>query len=652
MHSEIQAGRLPPYSRPKRTIRPPHRYDSDQGSESSDSSSEDSEYGGNDENMSEDQVDTGGGGRESTGASSGGSESDGSSVADVDVDNVTWGPIIDPELYRSRKAPFNGPSGLHDGGCPAGRSTRLNSDTTPIELFNLIMTPKLRQDIRKWSNKYAESVKDQKGDTYYPTFTPFEDVEVDRFLALLIKHGVCPMPRLSYRMKDPDHHYFWGDNRDRNLFEEKEVRVQHFRTFMHFSDHEKADASDDPYAKVRPVFDSVMEESKKNWLPGKKISGDEQTIGTRSRTPHRKKLRGKKVKNGIQLEAICDNGYTYAAMFRDEDPPLIEGARNASATHRRQLYLIAQLPYQGHYVFYDNYYISLRFVQWGHKLYRQNIGGTCQRVNRGLPLDIIGIEIPRGKKAQDDARGKLFKAAVTTCGVVAFAIYDKSDKITHMLGRVWDSIEMLTKEREVWSKEEKKMITIRYKRSRVQDEYNLFMNGVDIADQLRELYNPDKTQMRNKKWTWPVFIWALGTTLVNAYKIYCWLQDNDGMKPLPQAEFRELIATALIGDIDLSGDVCDKEERPSRKRRLSSHGSSSDAEDKVRMEELGVHGIEWLPTKSNASGRCQLCRRLVGERKSKPAGMKCSHCNIKVCKEHWNVWHSTNPLPQPKKVNK
>ncbi len=54
----------------------------------------------------------------------------------------------------------------------------------------------------------------------------------------------------------------------------------------------------------------------------------------------------------------------------------------------------------------------------------------------------------------------------------------------------------------------------------VIEEYNSHMNQTDIADQLRGQYLPD-AWMCNKKWWWSIFIWALGVTTTNGYKIFC-----------------------------------------------------------------------------------------------------------------------------------
>jgi hypothetical protein len=45
------------------------------------------------------------------------------------------------------------------------------------------------------------------------------------------------------------------------------------------------------------------------------------------------------------------------------------------------------------------------------------------------------------------------------------------------------------------------------------------MNTMDLADQVRGSYRPDRW-MRQRKWWWAFFIWGIGVAGVNAFKMY------------------------------------------------------------------------------------------------------------------------------------
>ena len=60
------------------------------------------------------------------------------------------------------------------------------------------------------------------------------------------------------------------------------------------------------------------------------------------------------------------------------------------------------------------------------------------------------------------------------------------------------------------------------------DDYNHFMNGVDIADQLRAKFN---TQQRTARTWMPLFYQLLDTTIVNAYILFeYWKKAKPGLK--------------------------------------------------------------------------------------------------------------------------
>jgi hypothetical protein len=53
----------------------------------------------------------------------------------------------------------------------------------------------------------------------------------------------------------------------------------------------------------------------------------------------------------------------------------------------------------------------------------------------------------------------------------------------------------------------------------MNNDYNIDMGHVDVADQLRGNYRMDHWQ-RQYKWWWSVWLWGFGVLLVNAYVYY------------------------------------------------------------------------------------------------------------------------------------
>jgi hypothetical protein len=179
--------------------------------------------------------------------------------------------------------------------------------------------------------------------------------------------------------------------------------------------------------------------------------------------------------------------------------------------------------------------------------------GVTRLTGRGVP-DGIKQAIELNVKKADALKGTTIAARLAhskACpNLLAVCVYD--NKPVHLLSTVAESVEWIVKKRKVFQREANQMKMMGYLRLNVIDDYNSNMNQVDIADQLRGQYRPDRW-MRHKKWWWSIFIWGIGVAGVNAYKIYefMWLEQKAaGRTDLPvkwtHAEFIEQLVYDLI----------------------------------------------------------------------------------------------------------
>jgi len=123
---------------------------------------------------------------------------------------------------------------------------------------------------------------------------------VDKFLAILIKHAVCPMPQLRLRFKDPNTSFFFGDSRDRRVIGERLSSMM--RSLITFYDPgAPTDTEADPLAKVRPLLDQLRTSCHKYWIPGAVLAGDEQTVYLRCRWKKKQRIKCKKHGDGVQV---------------------------------------------------------------------------------------------------------------------------------------------------------------------------------------------------------------------------------------------------------------------------------------------------------------------------------------------------------------
>ncbi len=87
----------------------------------------------------------------------------------------------------------------------------------------------------------------------------------------------------------------------------------------------------------------------------------------------------------------------------------------------------------------------------------------------------------------------------------------------------------------------------------VNDSYNMNMNNVDIADQLRVNFGTDRW-MGKLKWWWAQFFWDHITMLVNAYVCYKVFMENNGKTPVPNYEFQKMVILAKVSPADYGTD--------------------------------------------------------------------------------------------------
>ena len=172
---------------------------------------------------------------------------------------------------------------------------------------------------------------------------------------------------------------------------------------------------------------------------------------------------------------------------------------------------------------------------------------------------------------------------------------------------------------------------------KIIDDYNHYMGGVDIADQLRGYYNCQLTVRR----TWfPLFFWLLDTTLVNCFKLYCKVTDQK----VASKEFR----------LDLAWDLINSTVEDVGKRITRSGLSNTNTKDTYlslskKFQDIyitetynlpatrlipGGHLMEWRETRKS----CVYCRYLskqgkieIDHKNPPQTQLWCIKCNVPLC---------------------
>jgi hypothetical protein len=118
--------------------------------------------------------------------------------------------------------------------------------------------------------------------------------------------------------------------------------------------------------------------------------------------------------------------------------------------------------------------------------------GVVRTTGRGLPPSVRQVEEKNVREAQK-LRGRTAAAKLINSpecpDLLACSVYDT--KPVHMLSMTEDSIWWVLKKRKVWSAIHQQIKEVGFPRLNLIDEYNSYMNSVDVADQLRNQYQPD-----------------------------------------------------------------------------------------------------------------------------------------------------------------
>ena len=166
------------------------------------------------------------------------------------------------------------------------------------------------------------------------------------------------------------------------------------------------------------------------------------------------------------------------------------------------------------------------------------------------------------------------------------------------------------------------------------DDYNHFMNGVDIADQLRARFS---TQLQSSRTWMPVFYYLLDTAIGNAYILSEHHRKSKGFKYVSGTHraFREALIEELLVQYKIE---------PARKYVNGRH-----------LPVCRLDRPETIHQKATTSycGSCHFCRfrrdmlenrlGIIGEiganRNVRQTQVMCAHCQVYLCKKCFTLFH-------------
>jgi len=293
------------------------------------------------------------------------------------------------------------------------------------------------------------------------------------------------------------------------------------------------------YEKLQPLTGNLERRFQLYVLPASQVAVDEMMVRFTGRSQHTVRMPSKPIPEGYKIYALCDRGYTYAWAYssrvdsflgfdkpfpgphpKGPDNPLV-----LSPTSRMFFWLCQSLPSKEHRftVYCDNYFSNVPLFK-ALGIFGITCCGTARPNSAGYPAAL------KINKHQSELEWGTMAGEVVD-DVLCIIWQDKS--LVRFMTTAYNmkpSIETYTyRERRrpripkgrshyrnmiesVWGENARQVLPL----PTASVDYNLFMGGVDIADQRRSyLCN----QLRVCR-TWvPLFFWLLLTTSINSFLV-------------------------------------------------------------------------------------------------------------------------------------
>ena len=164
----------------------------------------------------------------------------------------------------------------------------------------------------------------------------------------------------------------------------------------------------------------------------------------------------------------------------------------------------------------------------------------------------------------------------------------------------------------------------------VIDDYNRFMDEVDVADQLRTNY---EIKIKSNEWWYPIFWSLINTSFCNAYPFYKVGIANQAAEVMSHSDFRAKLVEQLVQLFQRQHGSTS-----GRKRRASTQAAG----ERPHNRTIGQHLIARV-TNEAATTKPQRDCMLDKEKGKKGARSvcECSACNIGLYPDWFKEYHTT-----------
>ena len=165
--------------------------------------------------------------------------------------------------------------------------------------------------------------------------------------------------------------------------------------------------------------------------------------------------------------------------------------------------ILDQVVSKNHTIGMDNLYISAKSFRFGWRHPdRFMFHGVARDKGKGVPSCLFQKkDTPKiaHAKARWNLKVATLKGNPSISDIVALSLYDSNP--FYFMPNVCEVVKRNKMMHKVWSKEKNRMAKMPFSRYNMIHDYNIGMNAIDLAYQIRNIYCWDLV-MRKRKWWW------------------------------------------------------------------------------------------------------------------------------------------------------
>nr|XP_039248220.1 piggyBac transposable element-derived protein 4-like [Styela clava] len=490
------------------------------------------------------------------------------------------------------------------GGAAGVTSRGISASSTPLDCFLQFFTVQVFNLIVEMTNLNAErKLQDINASRNKPIvfeLTTFKEMKA--YLGFIIAMGIIKLPVLSMYWQTK-HWIFnvpsFGKIMPRDRFLD-------LTKFLHFCDESEAMSHDDPMRdrlfKLRPLLNLLEQRLISVYKPHREVSIDESLISFKGRICFREYIKTKRARVGMKVWVLAESKTGYVSrlqIYTGKDPGASAEVGQASRVVND---LIAPFENLNHHLYVDNFYTSPDLFA---SLLERGVYacGTMRPNRKEFPKDLLINDANKTQRGFSDWRtsGELLAQSWLDNKAVYFLSTIHSPQYpSNYTGR-----------RIVHRKGKRNSATpyVQLKCPPLLKDYNSYMGGVDLADQMRKYHNMTR---KSNVWYRRVFVYLLEICVHNA-RVVC--EAAHGRR-WNGGQFRQELVNELIGDF----------------RIIRPNGRRSDESAATTRLTPGHH----LPRSTHGRKVCVVCSKKnkmgthVVENVSRTIVI-CTECEVALC---------------------